>query len=261
MRAITGRSRLEGPGEGRVQSCPLAGEQVVVDRLLEEGVAKHVALDPGGRVGDEDLPADAFTERVVEGDLIERRGGGEQLGIDPLSGGRRHAEELLGGFGEVRDPAEEDIAKRGWQLAGAVLAGGDEQLLGEERVPAGPGVDRFEERRVEVSTRDRPELLDRLAVGEREELDALDSPAALELGDERQQRVAAVELVGAVGEQQHDRAVAQVADQEAEQVTGRPIGPVKVLDDEQQRAPLGYPGQDPEQELEQAALRRPDAQR
>ena len=114
---------------------------------------------------------------------------------------------------------------------------------------------------VEVSTRDRPELLDRLAMREREELDAFDAPASLELGDERQQRVAAVELVGAVGEQQHDRAVAQVADQEAEQVTGRPIGPVKVLDDEQQRAPLGDPGQDPEQELEQATLRRPDAQR
>ncbi len=42
---IAGRARLERPGECRVESRALPGQQVVVDRLLEQGVAEGVALD------------------------------------------------------------------------------------------------------------------------------------------------------------------------------------------------------------------------
>ena len=69
-------------------------------------------------------------------------------------------------------------------------------------LPPDRRVDRLEQRRVEVVAGDRPELRGRLGAGRSgSELDPLDAARPLELGEERQQRVAAVELVRAVGEQ------------------------------------------------------------
>ncbi len=115
------------------------------------------------------------------------------------------------------------------------VAGRDQQLLGEEGVAARPGVDRFDEVGVEVAARDRPELLRRLAPVERDDLQALDAARAIELGEERQERVAPVELVGPVGQHERHADVAQVPDEEADQVACRPVGPVEVLDDEDHR--------------------------
>ena len=105
----------------------------------------------------------------------------------------------------------------------AVGPGGDEELLGEERVAAGPRVDRFQERGVQVVAGDRPELLLRLATVERLELQALDPACPPELAEEGQQRVAAMQLVGAVGEDQHHPGLPQVPHQESEQVARRPV--------------------------------------
>ena len=64
--------------------------------------------------------------------------------------------------------------------------------------------------------------------------------------------MAAVQLIRAVGQQQHHTG-AQVADQEAQQVTRGLVGPVQVLDHQQQRSVLSEPVQNPEQQLEQPA--------
>ncbi len=62
----------------------------------------------------------------------------------------------------------------------------------------------------------------------------------------------AVQLVGAVGDDDQQAAVAAlVADQEGQQVTGGPVGPVGVLDDQHDRLVLGQPLQQPEHLLEQ----------
>ena len=66
--------------------------------------------------------------------------------------------------------------------------------------------------------------------------------------------MAPVEVVRAIGEDQRDRRVAQVADQEAEEVAGRAVGPVEILDDDDHRRDPGQPVQDAEQQFEQAAL-------
>ena len=121
-------------------------------------------------------------------------------------------------------------------------------------------MDRLDEPRVEVVAGDRAELLGRFAPVERHEREPLDATGPFELGQERQQRVAAMELVGAVREQEHHRDVAQVPDEEPEQVAGRAIGPVQVLDDEHDRRPSGQALEDPEEQLEQAALARAVAQ-
>ena len=219
-----------------------------------------IALDAGRRVRDEDLPTDALAKRFVERRLVERDRGREQRRIDALAGRRGDAQELLGRFGEVRRAGEEDVTQRGGQLRPTVLAGRNEQLLAEERVAAGAGMDRLDERRVEVVAGDRAELLGRLAPVERREGEPLDAAGPFELGQERQQRVAAMELVGAVGEQEHHRDIAEVPDEEPEQVAGRAVGPVQVLDDEHDRRPRRQPLEDSEQQLEQAALARAIAQ-
>jgi hypothetical protein len=69
--------------------------------------------------------------------------------------------------------------------------------------------------------------------------------------------VAAVQLVGAVGPDQQQPAVAQVADQEGQQVTGGPVGPVQVLDNQQGPVLAAEALQQPQQQLEQPPLVRP----
>ena len=117
-------------------------------------------------------------------------------------------------------------------------------------------MDRFDEVGVEVVTRDRAELLRRLAPVERDDLQSLDPARPIELGEERQERVAPVQLVGPVGQDERHADVAQVPDQEAHQVAGGPVGPVEVLDDEDHRSDRREPVEDAEQHLEQAALGR-----
>jgi hypothetical protein len=121
-------------------------------------------------------------------------------------------------------------------------------------------VDRFDQARVEIAAGDRPELGRRFAAVEWLDLEPLHAGRAAQLGEERQQRMASVELVGAVGQQEHDGGVAQVAHEEAEQVAGRAIRPVEVLDHEEDGRPRGEPLEDAEEQLEHPALGRLDAQ-
>ena len=78
------------------------------------------------------------------------------------------------------------------------------------------------------------------------------------LGQERPQRMASVQLVGAVGGDHQHRGIGQGAGQEAQQVPGRLVGPVQVLDHHHQRpGPCGRlpePGHRLEQ-LQPEALR------
>jgi hypothetical protein len=57
-----------------------------------------------------------------------------------------------------------------------------------------------------------------------------------------------------VGDHQHDPLAAQVAGQEGQQVPGRAVGPVHVLDHHDQGVPVGQGAEQAEQELEQPAL-------
>ena len=110
--------------------------------------------------------------------------------------------------GSTRCPAAEATRRNSWvgsarsairasstsrsverQLGPAVLAGGDEQLLGEERVAAGSGVDRLDRarRRGRVPRSPAVAAADSRAV-EGVELESLDAAGPFELGQERQQR-------------------------------------------------------------------------
>ena len=79
--------------------------------------------------------------------------------------------------------------------------------------------------------------------------------AALELGDDRPQRMAAVQLVAAVGADHEDVLAAQRAGEEDEEVARRAVGPVEVLDDEDGGVVAAEAVEQGEQRLEEPRLR------
>ena len=102
---------------------------------------------------------------------------------------------------------------------------------------------------------DPGELRDDLLAREALQRDALDDRGALGLGHQRPQRMAAVQLVGAVGGDEQHALVARVAHEEGQEVARGAVGPVDVLEDEHERLRLGQAPQQGEQELEDAPLR------
>ena len=130
-------------------------------------------------------------------------------------------------------------------------------LFGEEGVAAGALPDPIDELRVGSRAELVGEEQRELVAVKPPEIDAIDALATLELGEVCQHLVVGVELVGADGRDQQDPLVAQVADEEGEQVPGRGIGPVEVLDDDRHRCLPGETIDDPEHELEQADLGEP----
>jgi len=245
--AALGDAPLQGPGVGGVQGAALHRQQVVVDGLLDERVAEHVGA--GGLVDAEHVAGHGLAQQPHQllGVLADHRR--QELVVDPGAGHGRDLQDPLGRLGQGLDPGQHQVPQ-GQRQPGAVQVGG-QQLLGEERVALGAGQDLAEQGRRGRLVQDPGQQLGQVAAAQALQLDTLGPAAAVQLGQERAQRVAAVQLVAAVGQHQGDPA-AQVADQEPEQVAGGLVGPVQVLDHQQHRAALGQPVQHPEQQLEQA---------
>ena len=153
---IVAAPMLERPGERRMEAGPFAREQVVVDGLLDQRVAERVALHAGRRVGDEDLALDALAQGVVQGAFIDGERLSEQRRVDALTGRRGHAQELLGGLGQIGDTGQEHVAERRRQVRPPIVARGDEQLLGEERVAVGTSVDRGDQPGIKLDAQRSP---------------------------------------------------------------------------------------------------------
>jgi hypothetical protein len=237
---------LQRPGVGGVQGAALHRQQVVVDRLLHQGMAEGVGV--AGLVGRQHVTADRLAQQPHQllGVLADH--GRQQLVVDPGAGHRRHLQHPLGRFGERGHPGQHQVAQD--QRQPGPLQVGGQQLLGEERVALRTGQDLPDQRRRRRLTQDPGQQLPQVAAAQPVQLQPLGPAAAVQLGQERPQRVAAVQLVGPVGQDQGHPA-AQVADQEPEQVAGGLVGPVQVLHHQQQRAALGEAVQHPEQQLEQ----------
>ena len=76
----------------------------------------------------------------------------------------------------------------------------------------------------------------------------------LELGQQRAQRVAAVQLVGPVGDDDEDALAGQAARQERQRLARRAVGPVQVLDHQQHRALASERVEERQQALEHPRL-------
>jgi hypothetical protein len=178
--------------------------------------------------------------------------------VDRPAGHGRHAHDRLDRLGQRGDARHEHATQRRRQPRGALVRPGHEQLLDEEWVAIRALVDA----RDLVGRRRRPaDRGDQLAgPGEIQsrQLETLDPSGALQLGQPGQERVTSVELVGAEGHDQPDALVAKLADEIGDEVAGGRIGPVKVLDDDDDRLDGRQPTEGREDRLEQPGLlRRP----
>ena len=70
------------------------------------------------------------------------------------------------------------------------------------------------------------------------EFDPLDAFESLQLRQQRHERVATVQVVAAVGGDDHEALGPKVPDEEPEEVAGRAIGPVDIFEDERDRTDL-----------------------
>ena len=132
---------------------------------------------------------------------------------------------------------------------------GAEQLLGEEGVALAAGVHPFEQPRVD-GPRDRAvQQLGDLGVRKAGQRYAFDIGTPSQLGQQGPQRVPAVDVVRPVAHDECDPTTSEGAGQEGQQVAGAAVGPVDVLDDEQDRRRFGEGEHDAVQRLEQLYLR------
>ena len=242
---------LERPGQREVQFGVLAGQQVVVDDLAQERVAEGVVALVVGR---DDVAGRRLAQGLAQRARLEARGLGQQRVVQAATG-RDHAQHLLGVLRERLDADHERVAQRRGQLAAPVEAGG-QQLLGEERVALAARVHARDAPVVGGGAEDVLQLLGQLGARERRELDAARARPALELGQQWAQRVAAVELVRAVGRDEQHALGAQAAREEGEEGARRGVGPVKVLDRQHHGLVAPEQVEQREQRLEHARLRR-----
>ena len=218
-----------------VQPGSLAREQVTVDGLAQQGVPEHVAL---GAVGHEQLAGDGLPHGGLVLGRRQARRGLDQLVVGLAAGHRRRAEHLLGGVGKLFHPAEQQRRQPGGQaLLRAIPADrGGEQFLGVVRVALGPGHDVVQPGGVDPSVRGRRQVLGQVRGIQRGEIDRDDAGQPEQLGHHGPERVPPVQVVGPVGADQRDPFPVQHPGQERDQVPGRGVGPVQVLEHQQHRA-------------------------
>jgi hypothetical protein len=106
----------------------------------------------------------------------------------------------------------------------------------------------------ETCAGDRRDLIGGLGARERLDLDRAHAWAALELGEQRPQRMAAVQIVGPVGQDEQDGCLAQPADQELEHVLRRAVRPVDVLHHQDERRLAPELLEQPQDSAERAGL-------
>jgi hypothetical protein len=127
-----------------VQLLALAGQQRRVDRLGQQRVAEAEAA---GRLHrGHDAVLDRLPQRLAHVALGQRRRGTQQPVAHVAPGGRGQAQQALRRGVEPGHPLQQQVAQPTRQRA-VMVAGGGEELLGEEGVALGAGGDLLGQRR------------------------------------------------------------------------------------------------------------------
>ncbi len=233
-----GRRAQFGPGrqrrrEGGVQSAALARQQVVADRLGHQGVPERVGL-PGHRL--QGVVVDRCGQRGVQFVGGEVDHGLQQVVAQPAPHHRRGPHHPLRRRVELLEPRSQHPL----QVGAEHVAAGD-QFLGEEGVPGGPFDDRGHPLVAGVGegAHQRPHV----GAGQRIEMHPGDVGQPGPDAQRGVQRVAPVQVVGAIADHQPDRCRETPGHQQGEQVARGVIGPVGVLDHDQDAAPVGHPAE------------------
>ena len=247
-------SRRRSPRRDVLVEPPLLpGEQLRGDDLGQERVA--VAVRRAALVDGQDLAPDRLADCRLE--LLRRpaRDIGKQVVVGEGARDRRdpHHPERIGR--EPGQAAQQDVPDRRRDAARLPLRGHRRcELLGEERIALGAGVDALQQRRLRRPAEDLGEHLALVGPAQRPELDPGDVRPAGELGEADEERVAVLEVVGPERADQQEAAAAHRPDDEDEEVARCRVAPVEVLEDQHERAIRGEPVHQRQRQLEQAVL-------
>ena len=226
------------PGVGGMQPHALTGQEVAIDGLLQQRVAEGVAV---GTVRHEDVVGDGLAQGFVElGGREPGRGAQEWIGHPPASDGR-HPRDLLDGGRQPFQPCEQDVGEllgqrdpAGTSLLGHGVGSG-QQLLGVVGVALGSAADVLDDGVRDLPAVQQPQVLGELGAVERGDVETFHPREPDELGEQGTQGMTPVQVVGAVGADDEKPLVGQPRQHEAQQVAGRGVGPVQVLEHEQHR--------------------------
>ncbi len=250
----------EQPREPAVQPGPFPGEQIGVDRLPGQGVPERVRVPVAG---DEQLPLHGLAQRRLQLLLGQPHGVPQQVMPHPPPGDRGGAQHLLRRLRQLLEADEQHVGKAaGHADRGRVR--GRHQLLGVEGVALGAFDDAVHGG---VRQRPVPQRADQpgdVGVRQGTQLEALHGGQPHQLGEQGTERMPAVQVVRPVrGE--HRETVARgpagrpvqhaPAEQEPQQVPGGLVGPVQVLQDQQQRRDVRQLGEQRGHALEEAQPR------
>ena len=190
-------------GVGGVQADPLAGQQVVVDRLGEQGVPEACSRVPLARF--EQVRVDGLAQCGVERIVGQIGNLGEHLVGDPPAGDRRDADDLPGVVGRVgrggpaagRPAATGSVSRRSHCSSAAATSSSAKNALPSARST----MRRTSRSAIGSALSDRIERADvvRPSGGE---VQALDARQPGPFGDGPAQRVTPVQVVAAIAD--HD---------------------------------------------------------
>ena len=231
----------ERVGDRGVEPCPAQRRQLVVDRVADERVRERPAAraHPARRAHRErpdELRALGLVQPVEQRVALLRRGGGEHADVElaPVRGGRLERGERAGR--EPLDAPADDLADALGDADPVVVRARLEQvaqhLLDEERVALGLGEHAGGEPRLRVADPAADQARGRARV-EPVQGDPLGARLAPQVGEQRGQRVTSPEVGLAVRADEQQRGRLRRGGQVGEQPQRRRIGPVQVVEDEQ----------------------------
>jgi hypothetical protein len=227
----------EQAGVRRVQPDPLTGQQVRVDRFLQEGVPEGVPVVP---VRHDHVMRHRLAQCLL--DLRRRQADGrpEQRVRHTTACDGGHPCDVLDAGREPLEPREQDVGQLLGQRdaaapSGERVVGGRQQFLRVVGVALGPAPDVLDHGLGNVAAVQHAEVVAELRDVERLHVEPLDPRQPDQLGEQRPQGVTAMQVVRAVRAHDEQPLVREPGQHEPQQVAGRRVGPVQVLEHEQHR--------------------------
>ena len=196
-----------------MQLAALAGQQLIVHRLADQGVPEHVAVG----VGQQHIGRHRRPQRPGERGAVQPGDRGQQRVTSPLAARARDPDHLLRLFGQPPHAGHQQVAQR-LRQPGAQLAV-TKQRLDEQRVAFGAAIHGRQQIVTRLAADDLGHELAGALAGEPAQIHPGDPADTVKFGEQRPQRVRAVQVVGPVGH--HDQHAIQ---QTAGCGSGRPAG-------------------------------------
>ncbi len=215
---------------GSVQPYALAGQQVVVDRLGQQRMPERVAVCPHRL---EDIAVHRCPQHPLEGAAIDADDPRQQVVRHPPARGRGGADRQPRRVVELVESEQQQVGEVGGQRPATQLGRGNE-LLGEERVALGALHDPADVTLTQRRRMQRPDEGADIRIGQRLELYSRDAGQPRPLSGGGAQRMAPVQVIAAVGHDDRDPVGGLAGEEVAQQLSGRLVGPVHVLDEQQQ---------------------------